>query len=146
MTKWRSSSCLCARMRCYSVQNNRYRKDYIDCLLPCHVAVSEFPQDAGGGHVLSQGQCYSDSLLDPPYSLSQQILVTSHTQTVKLGEMSFSQSHTGFHSPCSLLCWSGFTASCSQADSEVLYAVITLPTVIKTHTEFGENLSFALLW
>lgn len=128
MPKWRSLlQPVCKDKTLFSP---RYKKDYIVCIPPC---CSEFSQDAAGGHVLSQEQCYSDPLLDPPYSLLQQILVTSHMQTVQLEEMSFSWSHVGFHSSCSILCWSGFTASCSQADSEVLYAVITLPTVIMTY-------------
>lgn len=89
----------------------------------------------------------------PFYSLCQQISATSRvtrtvtlTVTVKLREMSFSQSHIGFYSPRSFPWWPGFTVSHSPADSEVLCAVITLPTVIKTHTVWGEHfICFAMV-
>lgn len=60
--------------------------------------------------------------------------------------MSLSQSHIGFYSPRSFPWWPGFTVSHSPADSEVLCAVITLPTVIKTHTVWGEHfICFAMV-
>lgn len=102
-------------------------------LLPCHaewVSAECWKRP----HVLPRAILFW-LLLAPPRSPSQQILVTSHRQTAKLWEMSFSQSHIGFHSPCSLvLIW-----LCCQLTSPLGCNHTPID-----HINFGEKLSSAL--